>query len=41
MTRVLQSADTPRFAIRSMLTWINQMPYDRWPNLVHRKGGSM
>ena len=33
--------DTPWFAMRSMLKWIREMPYDKWRNLVHRKGGSM
>jgi len=33
--------DTPLFAIRSMLDWIQDMPYDKWRRLVHGKDGSM
>ena len=33
--------DTPRFAIRSMLYWIRQVPYDDWKRLVHGRDGSM
>ena len=33
--------DTPWFAMRSMLEWIKEMPYDKWRRLVHGKDGSM
>lgn len=33
--------DTPSFAIRSMLEWVKEMPYDDWRCLVHRRDGSM
>ena len=33
--------DTPWFAMRSMLEWIKEMPYQDWRRLVHRKDGSM
>ena len=32
---------TPWFAMREMLDWVRNMPYDQWRSLVHRKGGSM
>jgi transglutaminase-like putative cysteine protease len=33
--------DTPLFAIRSMLYWIDEVPYDDWKRLVHGRDGSM
>lgn len=33
--------DMPLFAIRSMLYWIDAVPYEDWKRLVHRKDGSM
>ena len=33
--------DTPRFAIRTMLYWIDEVPYEDWKRLVHGKDGSM
>jgi len=33
--------DTPQFAMRSMLDWIQEMPYGDWRRLVHGKDGSM
>jgi transglutaminase-like putative cysteine protease len=33
--------DTPLFAIRTMLYWVDAVPYEDWKRLVHRKDGSM
>ena len=33
--------DTPLFAIRTMLYWVGEVPYEDWKRLVHRKDGSM
>ncbi len=33
--------DTPLFAIRTMLDWIDKVPYDDWKRLVHGRDGSM
>jgi transglutaminase-like putative cysteine protease len=33
--------DTPLFAIRTMLDWIDEVPYDDWKRLVHGRDGSM
>jgi transglutaminase-like putative cysteine protease len=33
--------DTPQFAMRSMLDWVKEVPYDDWRRLVHGKDGSM
>jgi len=33
--------DTPLFAIRTMLRWIAEVPYEDWKRLVHRQHGSM
>ncbi|MBI3934792.1 MAG: transglutaminase domain-containing protein [Acidobacteria bacterium] len=33
--------DTPQFAMRTFLSWVENMPYDNWRKLVHRQHGSM
>jgi transglutaminase-like putative cysteine protease len=33
--------DIPLFAIRTMLYWIGEVPYDDWKRLVHGRDGSM